>query len=214
MKNNLIKLSMVALLSLSVTAYAGTRDLVFDDDEETESSASADTETLGLATTVELKRDGETKNVNTSEEFKSGDKVKLKFTSKTDGYVYWLAKGTTGSYTVLYPNEKAGIDNAIKRNVEYTVPAKGAFKFDSTPGNEELLCIVSSEKIEDLEKGIKDGMKDTTALNTITNKQEETKKSGTRDLVFEDDEEEEVSVATQTAPKGEPLVMKYVLKHN
>ena len=213
MKKDLLKISLVALLSMSVTAFAGTRDLVFEDDEEPVTT-SPDTETLAIATTVELKRDGETKNVNTNEEFKSGDKVKLKFTSKTDGYVYWLAKGTSGNYSVLYPNEQAGIDNAIKRIVEYTVPAKGSFKFDSTPGSEELLCIVASEKIADLERGIQDGLKDMTALNNITSDQEQKKKSGTRDLVFEDDEEEDVSVATQTAPKGEPLVMKYVLKHN
>ena len=61
--------------------------------------------------------EGNTTNVVPSTEFKSGDKVKLKFTSNIDGYVYWLAKGTTGSYAMIIVQVKEGenIEKALKK---------------------------------------------------------------------------------------------------
>ena len=132
-----------ALIALSANSYSATRDLVFEDEETTAETTDPNVDVIGVKTTVLLERDGMQSNVAPSSEFKSGDKVKLVFTPNIDGYVYWLAKGSSGPYAMLYPNAKAGMNNEVKRNEEYTVPAKGAFRFDNTPGNEELLCILS-----------------------------------------------------------------------
>ena len=76
-----------------------TRDLVFDDEEpaQTQAMESSGKQTTALKTTMLLKRDGATSTVLPTHEFKSGDSVKLVFTPNIDGYVYWLAKGSSGS---------------------------------------------------------------------------------------------------------------------
>lgn len=219
MKLKLLCLSLALILGLCLDAQARTtRDLVFEDDDEPQqqqqaSGEASDAQTVAIKTTVVLNRDGQTSTVAPSHEFKSGDKVKLVFTPNTDGYVYWLAKGTSGNYSMLYPSPKAGSDNSVKRNQEYTVPAKGAFKFDSTPGNEELLCILSTERMPDLDQAAAEAFKNA-GQEVAKMEESNTKKRATRDLVFEDDEEEDVSTKTQQAPKGEPFVASFVLKHN
>ena len=129
MKKSVFALSLLAAATFGLcsTTYAANRDLVFEEDEETVTApADSANETIAVKTTVQLTRNGETSNVLPDAEFQSGDRVKLLFTSNVDGYVYWLAKGTSGNYSVLFPNAKAGMSNEIKRNQEYTVPAKGS----------------------------------------------------------------------------------------
>ncbi len=109
-----------------------SRDLVFEEDEQEApkvAGSGADDvkgETIAVKATVELTRDNKTTTVLPTEEFKSGDKVRLIFSANRDGHVYWLSKGTSGQYQVLFPNEKAGLDNKVTKNKEYTVPTKGA----------------------------------------------------------------------------------------
>lgn len=206
MKRGLLCLSLAFLLAWGGDAFAArtTRDLVFEEDD---APAVADQEASGsqvmaVKATVVLERDGQTSTVTPSHEFKSGDKVKLVFTPSTDGYVYWMAKGSTGNYSMLFPSAQTGMDNSVKRNTEYTVPVRGSFKFDDTPGSEELLCVLSTEKLEDLDK----------AAGQL--EKEQAKKRTTRDLVFEEEDEGDVQTKSQQAPKGEPLVVSFVLKHN
>ena len=196
-----------------------TRDLVFEDEEPAQSQAMENSgkQATALKTTMLLKRDGATSTVLPTHEFKSGDSVKLVFTPNIDGYVYWLAKGSSGTYSILFPS-KADTDNAVQRNQEYTVPSKGAFRFDATPGNEELLCILSAEKLPDMDKAIAEA--DTAQINaqrsTQLAKLEEkntSSKRTTRDLVFEDEDEGDVNTKQQVAPKGEPFAAHYVLTH-
>ena len=207
-----------------------TRDLVFDDEEpaQTQAMESSGKQTTALKTTMLLKRDGTTSTVLPSHEFKSGkdqsgihcrksgDSVKLVFTPNIDGYVYWLAKGSSGNYSVLFPS-KANMDNAVQRNQEYTIPPKGTFRFDDTPGNEELLCILSAEKLPDMDKAIAEA--DAAQINAQSSTQlakleeKNTPKRTTRDLVFDDEDEGDVNTKQQVAPKGEPFVAHYVLTH-
>ncbi len=211
MQKSWLALSVAAsLLALSLNVQAGTRDLVFEDEEEpaAESTApTADVDSIAVKTTVLLTRGGKESTVLPTEEFKSGDKVKLMFTTNIDGYVYWLAQGSSGSYAMLFPNEQTGMDNAVKRNEQYMVPAKGAFRFDDTPGDETLLCIVSTERMPDLDAAANNNFEDASAV------EEANESSGTRDLVFEEEEDTGVSTAEQSAPQGEPVVIQYVLKH-
>ena len=195
-----------------------TRDLVFDDEEpaQTQAMESSGKQTTALKTTMLLKRDGTTSTVLPSHEFKSGDSVKLVFTPNIDGYVYWLAKGSSGNYSVLFPS-KANMDNAVQRNQEYTIPPKGTFRFDDTPGNEELLCILSAEKLPDMDKAIAEA--DAAQINAQSSthlaklEEKNTPKRTTRDLVFDDEDEGDVNTKQQVAPKGEPFVAHYVLTH-
>lgn len=108
-----------------------------------------------MKATVEMTRGGKTTTVLPTEDFKSGDKVRLIFSTNKDGHIYWLAKGTSGQYQVLFPSVKAGMDNTMFKNREYTVPAKGAWKFDDNKGTETLVAVLSPNPVPDLDKAVK-----------------------------------------------------------
>lgn len=219
MKKTLVAGFLALILGLGSDVFAArtTRDLVFEDDEapaaSKSGSESADTQKIGIKTTVVLTRDGQTSQVAPSSEFKSGDKVKLAFTPSVDGYVYWLAKGTSGNYSMLYPNPKVGEDNSVKRNEEYIFPVKGSFKFDDTPGNEELLCILSTTRLDDLDKAAAEQFKKAGKELAALESANESKRK-TRDLVFEEEEEDTINTKMQEGNSSEPFVSSYTLKHN
>lgn len=202
-----------------------TRDLVFEDEEEKQErptvqgtdSAAVKGEKIAVKTTVELTRDGGTTTVLPTSDFKSGDKVRLLFSANRDGYVYWLAKGTSGTYQVLFPNEKAGLDNSVSKNKEYTVPTKGAWRFDDKKGTETLVCVLSPAKVVELDKAVTlaaGGQKDeASALIAQVVNGHETKRT-TRDLVFEEEDEKDVNTKAQVSPGNEPFVATYELMHN
>ncbi len=199
-----------------------TRDLVFDDASDNKSDEkmgghAEEAQTKGIKTTIQLTRDGANSTVVPSYEFKSGDKVSLVFTPSIDGYAYWLSKGSSGSYSVLFPCKSAGMDNAVKRNQEYTIPVKGFFKFDENPGNEEVMCILSSDRIIDLEKTISDIAEENFKKNLnkqiTTLEEKNTYQRITRDLVYEDENNNDINTKTQSGPKKEPLIAHFVLVH-
>ncbi len=208
---------------VAAASKRNTRDLVFDDEDEEaaptaadSSAAKAEGKKISVKATVELTRDGKQSTVLPSADFKSGDKVRLVFSSNSDGYVYWVAKGTSGTYQVLFPGKKAGMDNAVTRNKEYTVPARGAWRFDDKKGTETLVCLLAPKKIEELEKAIQqaDGGDKAAASTTIAAlvDKHETERT-TRDLVFEEEDVDDVNTKIQTSSGEEPFVATYELKH-
>lgn len=227
------KLLFLSLLiaGLCLTAFSAsaagrtTRDLVFEDEAPKKEAKAGDTggqvsggtqqASIAVKTTILLTRDGKTSTVLPSHEFKSGDTVKLVFTPSVNGYVYWMSKGSSGAYAMLFPSAKSGMDNKVERNKEYTVPVKGSFKFDAKAGKEELLCILSEQKLPDLEKALNaDAKGDTDKSKVVASltKENESKRA-TRDLVFEEADSGDVNTKKQTAVKGEPFVAHFVLTH-
>lgn len=200
-----------------------TRDLVFDDEDEAAPTVSGSTsdkvqgETIAMKATVEMTRDGKTTTVLPTETFQSGDKVRLIFSTNRDGYIYWLAKGTSGQYQVLFPTQKAGMDNTVVKNKEYTVPTRGAWRFDDQKGTENLVCVLSPKPIANLDRAVTlaaEGKRDeaSSIVSSIVNKHE-TKRT-TRDLVFEEEDDEDVNTKSQKAEGDEPFVATYELMHN
>lgn len=227
MKKLLFSITLIAccLLAANVFAARTTRDLVFDDDSKTTTQADSkdakatDEQTLAIKTTIVLTRDGTTSTVKPSHDFQTGDALKLVFTPSADGYVYWMSKGSSGNYSILFPAVGVGMDNSVKRNVEYTVPAKGAFKFDSKTGTEELLCILAEQKIADIDAAVasaaaaKAQVDENCAKYLAGLEQKNESKRKTRDLVFDDDDAGDVNTKKQTAKKGEPFVGHFTLNH-
>jgi serine/threonine-protein kinase len=81
-------------------------------------------------------------------EFRSGDRVKFAFESNIDGYLYVATEGSTGRWTVLFPNpEINGGLNAIKRGQPYMVPNDAWFEFDENPGVEKIFVFLSREPL-------------------------------------------------------------------
>ena len=208
---------------------AGTRDLVFEEDLD---KATANPEEkldsqpeikdgikVSVTMSLELQRDGKTDIVPPNSTFISGDKVRLIYSTNTDGYIYWLAKMTSGKYTVLFPTQKTGMDNTVKSGEKYNMPAKGVFRFDDKAGTEVLMCVVSPEKIAELDAAVEDansGGKDVD-LNTAkiaALEEMNLNKRKTRDLVFEEEEDETTNTKIQTARKGEPFVAIFELQHD
>lgn len=210
----------ISLFAMDASAKRTTRDLVFEDETPAAAAPSAENaeQTLAVKTTILLTRAGQVSTVAPSTEFKTGDSVKFVFTPNIDGYVYWLAKGSSGNHTLLFPTPKSGMDNAVKRNEEYTIPVKGSFKFDDKVGKEELLCILSAEKMPDMEKLVAEAAagKVSDEINTAVASldQQNTSKRATRDLVFEDEDTADVNTKSQQASKGTPMIAHYILTHN
>lgn len=74
----------------------------------------------------------------------SGDRVRFRFRSNFDGFLYVMNSGTSGSYTVLFPHADTGRDNAIKAGREYVVPATEAyFRIAGPPGQDIVYWLVS-----------------------------------------------------------------------
>lgn len=223
---------LTAALLLPQTGWAkpaGTRDLIFEDEKDLGKDAEPeeklasqpqikDSVKISVNMALELKRDEKTDIVPPNSTFKSGDRVRILYSVNADGYVYWLAKMTSGKYTVLFPTQKTGMDNAVKKDEKYTMPVKGAFRFDDKSGTEVLLCVVSPNKIADLDAAVADanaGGKDVDLNSNKVAALEEMNlnKRKTRDLVFEEEEDEKSNTKSQTAAKGEPFVAVFELEH-
>ncbi len=82
--------------------------------------------------------------------FRSGDRLRLFFESNIDGYLYVLQKGSTGQDRLLFPDQRAGTENQIKRGIQYAVPANKWLVFDNNPGEERLTVVVSRTPLKSL----------------------------------------------------------------
>ena len=233
--------ALVAALAFVVGTYGpadagerSTRDLVFEDeDTPTPPDAGAtapapDEQVVSVKTLVKLKRGDVEELVSPNYEFKSGDKLKLVYTTNIDCYVYWLSEGSSGDVYVLFPNpndERIGGDNWVKKNEEHAIPVseKGFFTIKhQNPGQQEsekILLILSPEKVPELEEaakvaGIKGGKMPSEALANL--QQDQDGKRQSRDLVFEEEENQDTGVLTQSQVSkdiNQPFVVAFELVH-
>jgi len=74
----------------------------------------------------------------------SGERVRFRFRSNFNGFLYVMNHSSSGSYEQLFPHEESGRDNRIEAGREYLVPAtKTAFRITGPPGYETLYWMVS-----------------------------------------------------------------------
>lgn len=72
------------------------------------------------------------------------DRVRFRFRSNFDGYLYVMNRGTSGSYTLLFPRDETGRDNNIAASREYTIPATQAyFRIAGPPGHDVVYWVMS-----------------------------------------------------------------------
>src|SRR4051812_47231368 len=77
-----------------------------------------------------------------------GDRVRFKFRTNFDGYLYVMNQGTGGTYEQLFPREETGQDNRIAASREYQVPAtSGAFRVAGPPGHDVVYWLVSPARL-------------------------------------------------------------------
>ena len=79
-----------------------------------------------------------------------GDRVRFRFRTNFDGYLYVMNQSTSGLYEQLFPREETGQDNHITGNKEYQVPATStAFKIAGPPGYETVYWLVTPARLTD-----------------------------------------------------------------
>ena len=120
--------------------------------------------------------------------FRAGDRVRLSFESNIDGYLYVVQEGSSGRWTVMFPNPDInGGRNAIRRGEEYVVPPDGWFQFDSTVGTELLFVVLSKEPLSEL-PGFRQARRETAKASTRRSSSRVQQSIRSRDLTFARDE--------------------------
>ena len=127
---------------------------------------------------------GSAVDVDAQRTFRTGEAIRIVVESNIDGYLYILQRGSSGRETMIFPSpEINGGSNLVKANTVLTVPWNGFFKFDSVPGREKWLLVVSRSPLENLPKPEADAPSSEPAPMSIL-MAELGKSVRSRDLVF------------------------------
>ena len=85
--------------------------------------------------------------------FRSGYRIRLGIQTNSDAYLYVVAQGSSGNWTVLFPTpDVAGGDNLVRRGARSEIPSGHWFAFDEQAGEEKLFLVLSRQPEPDLEK--------------------------------------------------------------
>lgn len=80
--------------------------------------------------------------------FKSGDRIRLKVQTNSDGYLYIVSQGTSGAWQVVFPaKSRRNGSNRMKAGEEES----WNFRFSGKPGVEKLFVVLSRTPEADLE---------------------------------------------------------------
>jgi hypothetical protein len=72
------------------------------------------------------------------------NRVRFRFRTNFDGYLYVLNQSTSGKYEQLFPRQETGQDNRIEAGREYQVPATSSlFRIAGPAGHEIVYWLVS-----------------------------------------------------------------------
>ena len=92
---------------------------------------------------------GEVREVPETFPFRSGMRFRLQFQPNITGYMYIFHKGSNSKGTRLFPEPRInGGQNFVQGYQEIMVPYTGWFRFDQTPGMEELYIFVTPQKLD------------------------------------------------------------------
>lgn len=109
---------------------------------------------LGLRYSI-LKRTGDDQSAEVDADtlFHAGDRIRLGLEANTDGYLYVVNRGSSGTWKLLFPSpEIQGGDNRIKKRVKYEIPSGYTFTFDEQAGVEKLFIVFARQPEPNLEK--------------------------------------------------------------
>jgi hypothetical protein len=108
---------------------------------------------LGLRYSILLSRENAAyKEVDTESTFRSGDRLKIQVEANEGAYLYVVARGSSGNWSVLFPSsEVENGNNFIAPFRPYMVPGTGRFYFDDQAGEEKLFIVLSRKPEANLE---------------------------------------------------------------
>ena len=79
-----------------------------------------------------------------------GDRVRFKFRTNFDGFLYVMNQSTSGTYEQLFPRAETGQDNRITASKEYQIPAtSAAFRIAGPAGHETVYWLVTPARLTD-----------------------------------------------------------------
>ena len=78
--------------------------------------------------------------------FESGDRLRFRFTPNFNGTLFVMDRGTSGSYTMLFPKEDTGTNDRMEAGKAYLLPAtdKGWFRVTGPAGHDVVYFVVTS----------------------------------------------------------------------
>jgi hypothetical protein len=77
-----------------------------------------------------------------------GDRVRFRFRTNFDGFLYVMNQSMSGKYEQLFPREETGQDNRVTANKEYQVPSTStAFRIAGPAGHEVVYWLVSPARL-------------------------------------------------------------------
>ncbi|MBL8219180.1 MAG: DUF4384 domain-containing protein [Bryobacterales bacterium] len=96
--------------------------------------------------------------VNADSTFQSGDAIRVQVEANEDGYLYIVARGSSGSWDVLFPNKdvRAGTNFIESGDAQILPSPKGLWRFDNKRGQERLFLVMARKPVGDLDKLIYD----------------------------------------------------------
>lgn len=111
---------------------------------------------LGLRYALIRVVDGVEHEAGPNDVFHSGDMVRVKVEGNRDGFLYVVARGSSGNWKPLFPApEINGGLNRVSAHRGYDLPsASQAFTFDEQAGQEQLFIVYSTEPVHDMEQMI------------------------------------------------------------
>ncbi len=77
--------------------------------------------------------------------FTSGDLIRIRFRTNSDGFLYVVNRDTKNRLTVLFPTDDAGRENQVRAGVDYIIPSTsdGWFRVEGLPGYDTTYFVVS-----------------------------------------------------------------------
>ena len=97
---------------------------------------------------------GAAREVDADTMFRSGDRIRFAFEPNVDGFLYVIQRGSSGRWSVLLPHPLInGGRNDVAPFGEVTIPPEGWFRFDDTPGSEQVFVYLSKEPLGTLPWG-------------------------------------------------------------
>jgi hypothetical protein len=79
-----------------------------------------------------------------------GDRVRFKFRTNFDGFLYVMNQSTSGKYEQLFPRAETGQENSVTANRQYQVPATStAFRIAGPAGYEVVYWLVTPGRLTD-----------------------------------------------------------------
>jgi hypothetical protein len=77
-----------------------------------------------------------------------GERIRFKYRTNFDGYLYVMNQSTSGKYEQLFPRDETGQDNSLRADKDYQVPSTATvFRIAGPPGHEVVYWLVTPAQL-------------------------------------------------------------------